>query len=75
MLQSKKNKITISILDKLMQKGMPESTSVPPTMEFDEEPEYEDLDPAGETVAASDPLLSRRTAKKRPKKIVASSEY
>lgn len=63
MLKSVKDRATVSILEKLKQKGMPASMSpVPAPMgeeEFQQEPEYEEADPMGQTIQA--PALSKAT--------------
>lgn len=49
MLQSMRNKATVSIMDRLKQKGMPAS-GLSPAGEFQEEPDYTQLDANGQVI-------------------------
>lgn len=70
MLQSIRNKATVSILDKLKQKGMPAS-GTSPAGEFQEEPDYTQLDANGQVLQepgiTPEDLLRPKPLKKKMK--------
>lgn len=69
MLQSKKNKITISILDRLKQQGMPASPVPTPGDEgdFDAELSYEEVEgPNGPEIRSLSGLPMPKKSKKKP---------
>lgn len=70
MLQSTRNKATVSILDRLKQKGMPAVASPMPTPigeeEFQEEPDYNSLDPLAQSLQAPGLRKQDLLKKKKP---------
>jgi hypothetical protein len=76
MLQSVRNKATVSILDKLKQKGMPAPGA--PMGAFDQEPDYNQLDANGQVLQepgiTPEDLTRPKALKMKKKPLSAPSE-